>query len=83
MKASNNAKISITGTVKKALLNEGSRNEHVGFILETKTDQYRLRRLKENPFSDDFFLDYLNKTITIEGFVHNNQLFVQSIESTD
>ncbi|MBK7129055.1 MAG: hypothetical protein IPM74_03620 [Crocinitomicaceae bacterium] len=80
MKVSESNKIRIKGVIKRAPLNKGSKSDQVTIVIDSKKGLFKLRKVGENPFMTTYFNDYLDKTVEIEGFLNNNQFFIESID---
>jgi hypothetical protein len=73
-------KIKLSGRISLEKMLKGSKSEHAGYVLQTADARYKLRRKGGNPFQDDYFKPYNNKSVRVEGIVLNNQFFVEKIE---
>ena len=67
----------ITGTVTRTRIAPGSKSDHVGVVLRTRSgDEYVLRRAGGNPFRDEVLEDLVGKTITGSGLVSGQTLIM-------
>jgi hypothetical protein len=83
MKVSDPNKIRIKGVIKRMPLNKGSKSEQATIVIDSKKGLFKLRKAGENPFMTTYFNDYLDKTVEIEGFINNNQFFIESINALE
>lgn len=68
----------ITAVVEQKLVNKGSKNEHLAFIINYGDSYLRLKR--ENfGLGDDYFKQFLGQTLEIEGRIIKKLLFVDKI----
>ena len=72
----------LTGKVKKKDMGGVSKSAHQGFVLQTKDGEIKLRREGGNPFYDDFFEKYENKTIAVEGYDMEQYFLVSDIKTS-
>jgi len=67
--------------LKKKDLGGTSKSAHVGFVLQTKSGDIKIRREGGNPFYDDFFEKYENQNITVEGYDMEQYFLVTDIKT--
>jgi len=74
-------KIILTGKIEKKALGGTSKSAHLGFVLQTPKGPVKLRREGGNPFYDDFFEQYENQNIQVEGYDMDQYFLVTNIKS--
>ena len=82
MSADDPQKTTLTGMVKKKGMGGASKSAHQAFVLQTKDGDFKLRREGGNPFYDDFFEKYENKTIAVEGYDMEQYFLVSEIKTS-
>jgi len=80
MSADNESKTSLKGQIIKTSLGGTSKSAHMGFVLQNKDGNIKLRRENGNPFYDDFFEAYENKNVKVEGYDMEQYFLVSDIE---
>lgn len=69
----------LTGIVRQNKVSPGSKSERMAYVLETSAGTYILRKQGENPFTGNFFENYLGKKVTVSGDLEGLTLFVDEI----
>ncbi|MGH9276593.1 MAG: hypothetical protein ACRD12_00560 [Acidimicrobiales bacterium] len=62
--------IECSGTVTRRLVAPGSKSEREAVVLDTGADQYVLRRIGGNPFSDPQLEELVGRNVRAIGEVH-------------
>jgi hypothetical protein len=65
-----------TGLVQKKLMCQGSKSERCAVVLTTDDGEFILRRSGGNPFNDEVLNALVGQTITVEGEIRCNVLFM-------
>jgi hypothetical protein len=73
-------KTKLTGIVTKANMGGISKSAHVGFILQQKSRNIKLRRDGANPLYDDYFEQFENKAVSLTGFDMQDYFLVITIK---
>ena len=69
----------LTGKIEKRNFGGTSKSAHLGFVLQTEQGPVKLRREGGNPFYDDFFEEYENEQISVEGYDMEQYFLVTGI----
>jgi hypothetical protein len=82
MSADDPQKTILTGKVEKKDMGGTSKSAHMGFVLQTKDGDVKLRREGGNPFYDNFFEKYEGRNIAVQGFDMGQYFLVSDIKTT-
>lgn len=55
------------GVLKKEIIQQGSKSEHVGMVLIVNDKKYRIVRVGKNPFMDDELEKLEGSCVVVEG----------------
>jgi hypothetical protein len=66
------------GSVIRRRVAAGSKSDHSAVLLDTGSEQYVLRRVGANPFSDPALEKLVGQKVTFDGSVRGYTLFVDN-----
>jgi hypothetical protein len=71
------------GAVIRKRVAPGSKSDHNAVLLDTGSEQYVLRRVGGNPFSDPALEQLVGKEVSFDGSVRGYTLFVDHWQALD